>query len=206
MNACLRLLGSIEAKLSLGGRWPVVFAAALFSGVSIPMARADEVLFSVGSGPQRFSDQRNRVGSVDYSFYTWKRSMRQHLQVGVAYTRLTTNASSNSDMYAISVYPQLTFYPPATSKIALAAPSRTTPFFFVRALGPSYISANALGDRQQEKHFAFQAQIGAGVLIEYREGREIHLSVSWKHFSNANLFSDNDGIDVPFVFTFGVRF
>ncbi len=32
------------------------------------------------------------------------------------------------------------------------------------------------------------------------------LQVSFKHFSNANWFSDNDGIDIPFVLTFGYSY
>ena len=44
--------------------------------------------------------------------------------------------------------------------------------------------------------------------VSYRLGndRKLSVSVSWKHFSNANLYSDNDGIDLPVVLNVGVRF
>ena len=165
-------------------------------------ARADEVLVNFGGGPQPHSNQRNTTFGIDYSFHRFERSPRQHIEVGVSYTRLSTNAPVNGSLYALSVYPQLTFWPTKTALAARHAPAWAQPFFFVRALGPSYISENALGTRQQAKHFAFQAQIGVGALIKNRT----LLMLSWKHFSNANLFSDNDGIDLPLVLHVGVRF
>jgi lipid A 3-O-deacylase len=165
-------------------------------------AHADEVLVNFGGGPQPHSAQHNTTFGFDYSFYRFERSPRQHIEVGASYTRLSTNAPVNGSLYALSVYPQLTFWPAANAVAARHAPSWARPFFFVRALGPSYISENALGTRQQAKHFAFQAQIGVGALIK----NKTLLMISWKHFSNANLFSDNDGIDLPLVLHVGVRF
>lgn len=170
------------------------------------MAAADEVIVSTGRGAQPGAEQSNRATGIDFVFYTFERSVRQHLEVGVAYTRLSTNAGMDESLYAVSVFPQLTFYPAMTSRIAVSAPPWAQPYFFVRALGPSYISAGRLGDREQADHFSFIAQVGAGVLLDANDAMKVDLSVSWKHFSNANLFRENDGIDVPFVFSAGVRF
>ncbi len=168
-------------------------------------AQSRELLVSIGAGAQPGSEQFNRTASVDFSFYTFERSPRQHIQIGVAYTRLTTDAATNEDLYALSVYPQLTFYPADGSKADLRAPKWAEPYFFVRALGASYLSGDTLGRRSQER-FSFLAQVGAGILIDRGGKNEINLAVSWKHFSNANLSEDNDGIDVPFVISCGVRF
>lgn len=165
-------------------------------------ACADHVLFNVGGGQQPGADQRNETWGVDYSFYQFKRSDRQHIEVGVSYTSLRTNGPGNDSLVALSVYPQVTLYPAKTSKITARSPAWAEPFFFVRALGPSYISENSLGTRQQAEHFAFQAQVGVGAIINKRG----IVAVSWKHFSNANLFEENDGIDVPFVINGGIRF
>jgi hypothetical protein len=165
-------------------------------------ANADDVIVNIGGGSQPGSDQRNETWGVDYSFYQFKRSDRQHIEVGVSYTSLRTNGAGNGSLYALSVYPQITLYPGKTSKIAAHSPAWAEPFFFVRALGPSYISENSLGSRQQAEHFAFQAQVGVGAIIKTRA----IVTVSWKHFSNANLFEENDGFDVPFVISGGVRF
>jgi len=165
-------------------------------------AGADEVIVNVGAGSQPGSDQRNKTWGVDYSFHRFERSERQHIEIGVSYTSLKTNGPGHDSLVAISVYPQLTLYPSKTSKITAHAPAWAQPFFFVRALGPSYISENSLGTREQAEHFAFQAQVGVGAVIN----EKAIVTFSWKHFSNAELFQPNDGIDVPFVISGGIRF
>jgi hypothetical protein len=175
--------------------------------VSLPAAaRADEVLVTLGQGRQPGAGQRNDTLGVDYSFHRFERSARQQINVGVSYTRLTTNAADNRNLYALSVYPQLTFFPTMTSRIAGRSPRWAEPFFFVRALGPTYISDSTLGSRRQADSFAFQAQVGAGIRLNPGAERRTIVAVSWKHFSNADLYKDNDGIDVPLVFSVGMTF
>ncbi|MCZ6657332.1 MAG: acyloxyacyl hydrolase [Gammaproteobacteria bacterium] len=166
---------------------------------------ANELVLSMGGGQQLDSDQENKTIGLDYAFYEFKRSARQTLTVGVSYTYLETNFGSNEDLYAISVYPQLALFPDTTSWVSRHVPDGTTPYFFVRALGPTYISEKRFGEREQSEHFTFQAQVGVGVRFDTRSGREGSLSISWKHFSNANLFPDNDGFDLPIVVSFGLR-
>lgn len=159
---------------------------------------ADEVLFTIGAGPQQGSEQKNQQIGLDYSFFNHVRSKRSGFSVGISYTYLKTDASSNKTMEAFSIYPQLTLWPQSESLQGW--------FFFVRALGPSYISSNMLGDRKQDHHFAFQAQVGLGYEIEIGNDQSLLLQGSFKHFSNANLFHDNDGIDIPFVFSLGYKY
>lgn len=157
---------------------------------------AGEVMIFYGGGPQQFdSDQHNRGWGVDYSFYKIVRSVRSELSFGVGYTRLVNNADTHDSMYAISLYPQLTLYPDH--------PVSLNPFFFVRALGPSYISKNQFGSREQDNNFSFQAQVGVGIRPYMTEKQQIRIMLSWKHFSNANLFSDNDGFDLPIMLSLG---
>lgn len=176
----------------------------LLSQASIATGR--DLVVSAGHGAQPGSEQFNRTKSIDLNFYRYERSARQHIEIGVAYTQIATNASSDTELYAISVYPQLTFYPAQESRISEGLPSWAEPYFFVRALGPTYISANRLGNRQQANNFAFLAQVGVGLLLDVSEATKVNVGVSWKHFSNANLFSENDGFDVPLVISVGVRF
>ncbi len=167
---------------------------------------ADELLVTAGQGPQPGSDQRNEAVGFDYNFYRLERSARQHVSVGVSYTRLTTNAADHSSLYAVSVYPQITLFPSATSRIAARSPRWARPFFFVRALGLSYISESMLGSRRQAESFALQAQVGVGVQLNPGADRRGVIAVSWQHFSNANLYRYNDGIDVPLVINVGMAF
>ncbi len=176
------------------------------SGMLPQRVAADELFVTLGQGSQPGANQRNETVGVDYSFHRFERSARQHIDVGVSYTRLTTNAADNRSLYALSIYPQITLYPTKTSRIAARSPRWAEPFFFVRALGPTYISASTLGSRRQADSFSFQAQVGAGVLLNSGSERRTVLAVSWKHFSNANLYTDNDGIDVPLVISLGMKF
>jgi hypothetical protein len=168
-------------------------------------AGADDLALFYGAGPQPGSDQRNSLAGVEYTFYSFERSSRQHIQVGVSYATWRTGAGSSHTVHAVSVYPQLTFYSGRTSKIVNAMPEGVLPFFFMRMLGPMYISEKSLGLRNQARHFSFHAQHGAGLLFETKWSAKGFAHFSWRHISNANLFSPNDGIDVPFVVTVGFR-
>lgn len=174
---------------------------------------ADEFIFNFGGGPQFGSDlnsdgsnQVNHTAGVDYSFFRHDRSARSALLIGMSYTYMGANSMEYDRIHAVSVYPQLSLYPASGSWVNDILPGDAEPYFFVRALGPSYISANRLGSRQQARNFAFQAQIGVGANIALKHGRHATIGVAWKHFSNANLFSDNDGIDLPVVLNIGITF
>lgn len=176
-------------------------------------AASDELLFNFGGGPQLGSDQNadesgqiNHTAGIDYSFYRHERSARSAFLVGMSYTYMGANSAEYDRIHAVSVYPQLSLYPTPQSWVNKVLPGDAEPYFFVRALGPSFISANRLGTRQQANNFAFQAQVGIGANMELGSGRQATLALSWKHFSNANLFSENDGIDLPLVLNFGLRF
>lgn len=163
-------------------------------------------LLTLGVGPQVGADQTNRTIGVDINVLQFERSPRQQLSLGLSYTYLESSRGPNKRLHAWSVYPQLMLIPKDSGWARSWLPESAEPYFFVRALGPSYLSDNSLGERQQDNHFAFQAQLGVGVTFAGSNGSERRLSISWKHFSNANLFSDNDGIDVPLVLSYGFRF
>lgn len=174
---------------------------------------ADEFFFNLGGGPQFGSDQNtsgseqiNHTAGVDYSFFRHERSARSAILIGMSYTYMGADSDEFDRIHAVSIYPQLSLYPTPGSWINDVLPGDAAPYFFVRALGPSYISANRLGARQQSRNFAFQAQVGVGANMELSGGRIATIALSWKHFSNANLFSDNDGIDLPLVLNVGISF
>jgi opacity protein-like surface antigen len=202
----VEVVGAVTNGIRAGSRRFLGAAAVALVALLSSAVHADEVLVTAGRGPQPGSDQRNETVGLDYSFYRYERSARQHVTVGVSYTRLTTNAPDQSSLYAVSVYPQITFFPSATSRIAALSPRWARPFFFVRALGPSYISSSTLGSRRQADSLAFQAQVGVGVQLNPGADRRGVVAVSWKHFSNADLYRDNDGIDVPLVINVGMAF
>ncbi len=181
--------------------------AALLLAMSPGAAFAQEVLgmINVGGGPQPNGDQVHRTAGVDLNLWRWDRTARQQISVGVGYTFLRSNRGPNKQLHAISVYPQLTLTPADPNRFGRFFPQGAVPYFFVRALGPSYISERTIGEREQGKRFTFQAQIGVGMRWK-SDNRTKHLALSAKHFSNANLYADNDGIDMPLVLSYGVTF
>jgi len=180
--------------------------ACLLVSLSCSPASADDLAVFMGAGPQPGSDQRNNVFGFEYSFFTLKRSDRQHFQLGVAYAQFESNVDPSRKLHSFSIFPQLTFYPPATSKLALAMPDGVQTYFYTRMLGPTYINRTSLGLRNQANHFSFHAQVGAGFLFDLQDGTRGIAHISWRHISNANLFSPNDGIDVPLMITIGIRY
>jgi hypothetical protein len=179
---------------------PTRFAAILVLAMGLlraSHARADDLIWLVdaGGGGQSSSDQDNRMAGADLIFYQHQRSERQEIVIGVGYTDIRTNAGFNEHVQAVSVFPQLNLYAKGNDSVR--------PMFFVRALGPTWLSERFLGDREQGSHFAFQAQVGAG--LWFGKDKDWLVALSYKHFSNAGLFSPNEAFDVPFLLTVGNR-
>lgn len=155
-----------------------------------------QLWLNAGWGKQSNSGQYNGTWGADLLLWEYHRSEKQSLSLGFSYTHMTTNRDAHDRLEAFSFFPQFNLY---------AEPWRNTkPFFFLRALGASYISQTQLGTREQANHFAFQAQVGVG-LIGVGEN-PWRAALSYKHFSNGYLFSPNEGIDVPLVLTVGKSF
>jgi hypothetical protein len=166
---------------------------------------ANDLILTLGGGKQPDSNQKNKTVGLDFNFFEYIRSNKQTVNIGVSYTQLETNFNTDKKLWAISIYPQLTLFPSENSWLPKRALKTTTPYFFVRALGPTYLSNNTLGDRKQSKNLTFQAQVGFGILFKRKSSKENFLFVSWKHFSNANFFSENEGFDFPIVIGFGLK-
>ncbi|MGL6314274.1 acyloxyacyl hydrolase [Vibrio sp. WXL103] len=159
-------------------------------------SQAGEVIFGFGGGPQFGSDDTHIAGFIDAIVYDYQRSERQLLSIGASVTHATTNsAQGDSSFTAISIFPELKLFSQLWDKEV---------FFQVRALGPSYISTDTFGSREQAMQFAFQAQVGGGIYLDSQ--RHYQLRVQYRHFSNANLKQPNDGIDFPLMLSFGVQF
>ena len=160
-------------------------------------ASADDLIWLVnaGGGQQSNSEQDNTMFGADLIFYQHKRSERSEFVIGVGYTDIHTNAGFNEHVQAISIFPQLNLYGKGNDAVR--------PMFFVRALGPTWLSSRHLGDREQGSNFAFQAQIGAG--LWFGKDKDWLVSLSYKHFSNAGLASPNEAFDVPVLLSLGYR-
>lgn len=179
---------------------PLRFAAMSMLAIGTlcaSQARADDLVWLVnaGGGEQSGSEQDNRMAGADLIFFQHRRSERQELVVGVGYTDMRTDAGFNERVQALSVFPQLNLYARGNDSVR--------PMFFVRALGPTWLSSRHLGDREQGSSFAFQAQVGAW--LWFGKDKDWLVSLSYKHFSNAELASPNEAFDVPLLLSLGRR-
>ncbi len=194
----------INKKIFLTGIFKVLTAFFLLMSFSRAIV-ADDLILTLGGGKQPDSNQENKTLGLDINFFEYRRSDRQTVNIGVSYSQLKTNFNTGKKLWAISIYPQLTLFPSEDSRLSNQILKTTTPYFFVRALGPTYLNNNSLGVRKQSRNFTFQAQVGIGVLFKTKSSKENFVFLSWKHFSNANLFSENDGFDFPVVIGFGLK-
>ena len=118
---------------------------------------ADDLILTLGGGKQPDSNQENKTFGLDYNFFEYTRSNKQTVSIGVSFTQLKTNFNTGSKSWAISIYPQLTLFPSEDSWLSNQALKTTTPYFFVRALGPTYLNNNTLGDQRTIKKFYFSS-------------------------------------------------
>ena len=196
---------NINGKKNLAYSFKLLTAVFLLICFSTSIL-ANDLILTLGGGKQPDSNQENKTASLDFNFFEYKRSDRQTINIGMSYTQIKTDFETGKKIQAISIYPQLTLFPPENSWFSNQVSKTTIPYFFVRALGPTYLNNNTLGDREQSRNFTFQAQVGLGVLFKTKSNKENFLFLSWKHFSNANLFSKNDGFDFPIVIGLGLKF
>ncbi|MBB3167454.1 acyloxyacyl hydrolase [Simiduia aestuariiviva] len=146
-----------------------------------------------GGGKQLHTvNQHNQIVDVLHHQYrdiqTWR--------LGAGITHLKTDQGEIGELVTISVYPQLTLKLPTAQGIK--------PFFFVRGLGPTYLSARGLGERKQAYFWAFQSQVGVGAYLG--DTGTWTANVSFRHYSNAGTGKPNEGIDTLMVLTLGHRF
>jgi len=67
------------------------------------------------------------------------------------------------------------------------------------SIGLSLHSRPVIGRRELGGNFAFQDLAGAGIIFGKRH--EFDLSYHYIHYSHANLFGDNDGVDIQGLFS-----
>ncbi|UTA47095.1 acyloxyacyl hydrolase [Simiduia sp. 21SJ11W-1] len=156
-----------------------------------------ELWVYAGGGKQLHTDnQHNQLVGVDVNMLHHQYSDIQTWSLGAGITHLKTDQGEINELVAVSVYPQLTLKLPTAQGIK--------PFFFVRALGPTYLSARGLGERRQAYSWAFQSQVGVGAYLGNTQ--QWTANVSFRHYSNADTGKPNEGIDGLLIFTLGHRF
>ncbi len=97
------------------------------------------------------------------------------------------------EFFTVSLYPVLRF-------TALRSP-KTDLFFEYTVAGPTFISKTIIDNERTGRHFTFYDAMGIGIFTGKNKNLNAGLRIA--HFSNGNIFPQNDGVKVPLTFSFG---
>ncbi len=170
----------------------------VFSLFFAEIACGGQVNVGGGYGPQSLDNldgQYNGVIDLSYTFYESDRKGAWQFLCGVGYSYVFTDATHHEDVHMFSVLPALRYN--------LKQRGNFSPFLEV-TIGPSYMSDNQLGDREQGSRFIFNDFFTIGT--RWGEKQEWEFSYSWRHISNGNLSEPNPGWDIPFTLHVSKRF
>ena len=106
-------------------------------------------------------------------------------------------SNENGDQfYTASLYPLLRFTIVRTKPIDI--------YLNYSVAGPSYISKATIDEVETGKKFTFQDFMGMGVFAG--KNRKLNAELKIAHYSNGNLFPQNDGVMIPLTFSLGWTF
>ena len=78
---------------------------------------------------------------------------------------------------------------------------KTDLFFEYTVAGPTYISKTLIDNETTGKKFTFYDAMGIGMFTGKKKNLNAGLRIA--HFSNGNIFSENNGVKVPLTFSLG---
>jgi|CXWL01.1.fsa_nt_gi hypothetical protein len=99
----------------------------------------------------------------------------------------------DDNFFTLSAYPVLRF--------TAFRSKRTDLFFEYSVAGPTYISKTIIDEEKTGKKFTFQDFMGMGIFTGKK--KNLNAGIRIIHFSNGNIFSQNDGVKVPLTFSLG---
>ena len=117
------------------------------------------------------------------------------IDLGTSFSYWTSDVHQNH-FYTLSIFPLFRF-----TFLQL----KTTGFYFNYSVaGPTYISRIRIDEIETGKRFTFQDMMGIGVYAGRR--RSMNAEIRIGHYSNGDLFPQNNGIKVPLSFNLGYAF
>lgn len=103
---------------------------------------------------------------------------------------------NNQTFFTLSAYPVFRFN---------FLRSQNADFYFEYSVaGPTYISKVLIDGKQTGEHFTFQDMMGVGVFAGKK--KNVNAGIRIAHYSNGNLFPQNDGLMIPLTVSLGYAF
>jgi hypothetical protein len=132
-----------------------------------------------------FNYQRNlfhtrKVFSLDWGagFSYWKSKIKE------------------DEFYTFSLYPVLRFTALRTRPVDV--------YFNYSVAGPTFISKTIIDEKHTGKKFTFQDFMGMGIYAGKK--RTLNAEIRIAHYSNGNIYPQNDGVMIPLSFSLGCSF
>ncbi|MBK8611200.1 MAG: acyloxyacyl hydrolase, partial [Chitinophagaceae bacterium] len=98
--------------------------------------------------------------------------------------------------FTLSVYPLLRF--------TLLRSQKADLFFEYAVAGPTFISKKIIDNLNTGRQFTFHDFMGIGVFAGPKKNWNVGIRIV--HFSNGNIFPQNNGLKVPLTVSFGYVF
>jgi hypothetical protein len=115
--------------------------------------------------------------------------------LGASFSYLESRVNKNK-FYTLSVFPLFRF--------ALLHTKPADLYFNYSLAGPAFISLVNIDNTPTGKRFTFQDFMGMGVFIGKHRNMNVEINIA--HYSNGDLFPDNNGVKVPLTFNLGYTF
>lgn len=115
------------------------------------------------------------------------------INVGASFSRWELN---RQDLYALSALVTFRFW--------LFRSESFNPYIIYSIAGPTFISRRHFGPANLGENFLFQDLLGFG--IQFGKKHPVNLAAILVHYSNGDIFTSNNGFDVPIVFSLGFAF
>ncbi|MGB5943635.1 MAG: acyloxyacyl hydrolase [Leeuwenhoekiella sp.] len=100
---------------------------------------------------------------------------------------------NDETFYALSAYPLIKWW--------FLRSKATDVYFNYSLIGPAYISKSRLDGIDTGEEATFQDFMGIGFL--FGENRKLNIDLRISHYSNGNIFTENPGVAVPLMLSFG---
>ncbi|MAW16793.1 MAG: acyloxyacyl hydrolase [Flavobacteriaceae bacterium] len=131
------------------------------------------------------------VFSLTYQRTAFRTKRYFSLDWGASFTFF--NTPKKSSLYALSIFPVLRFYLFRTKGVDF--------YTNYSVIGPTYISKSTIDGIKTGTEFTYQDFMGVGAF--FGSSKQYNLDVKIMHYSNGNIFTQNAGVAIPLVFSFG---
>ena len=131
------------------------------------------------------------VFSLTYQRTAFRTKQYFSLDWGVSFIFFDT--ARKSSLYALSIFPVLRFYLFRTKGMDF--------YTNYSVIGPTYISKSTIDGIKTGTEFTYQDFMGIGAF--FGSSKQYNLDVKIMHYSNGNIFTQNAGVAIPLVFSFG---